>query len=45
MISLSSPLTETVVPANVGVPVCVAPWISLDVAGFAVGAADFTVGV
>ncbi len=44
VIALSSPLLEQFF-LQVGVPVCVAPWISFEVAGFAVGTAGITVGV
>ena len=41
----SSPLTVTFPPSNFGNPVCTAPWMSLDLAGVAVGVTPFTSGV
>ena len=41
----SSPFTVTVPPLNSGNPVCGLPWISLDLAGVAVGVTPLTLGV
>ncbi len=41
----STPLTSTVPPLNSGLPVCVAPWMSVVSAGVAVGVTPTTVGV
>ena len=40
-----TPLTVTVPPLNSGNPVCGLPWISLDLAGVAVGVTPLTLGV
>ena len=42
---LSTPSTFTVPPWNSGLPVCVAPWISADSAGVAVGLTGTISGV